>query len=135
MPAAPQVTSLTAVQRLQSLGLMGLFGAGISFTYQFTGLGLPCPWRALTGTLCPFCGSTRMGADLLRFDMAGAWEANPFVFSLGVLVSLAAVAWTIEAVGGPALRLPPRLRDQRPWYLALGLAAVAFAVVRNAWVP
>jgi hypothetical protein len=106
-------------------------GLGVSAAYRVFGLGLPCPWRWLTGTLCPFCGATRMGADLLSFDVAGAWAENQFVFAAGVLLAMATVVWTVEALGGPALRLPRRLGEQRTWTIALVAAAAVFMVVRN----
>ncbi|MBA3019780.1 DUF2752 domain-containing protein [Propionicimonas sp.] len=128
-PATPAITQ--ARRRLKSLGTLGLVGLGLSATFRFTGVGLPCPWRALTGTLCPFCGSTTMGVHLLDLDLAGAWAANPFVFSVGVGVGVAAVFWVVEAVGGPRVRLPRWLIDQRVWMSALGVIALTFTICRN----
>ncbi len=108
-----------------------MVGLGLSATYQFTGIGLPCPWRALTGTLCPFCGSTTMGVHLLHLDLAGAWAANPFTFSVGAGVGVAALFWLVEAAGGPGVRLPRWLADQRVWMSALGVIALTFTVYRN----
>ncbi len=96
-----------------------------------TGIGIPCPWRYLTHTLCPFCGSTTMGAALLRGDLGAAWAANAFVLLLLAGLGVASLCWLVEALGGPAVRLPRRLADQRVWYGVLGLVGIAFAVVRN----
>ena len=59
--------------------LLGFVGYGLSLSGldAATGLGLPCPFRALTGWQCPFCGATRLGAALLHADLAGAFAANP----------------------------------------------------------
>jgi hypothetical protein len=116
---------------LASAAWLGVAGVTLSATKAVTGLGLPCPWRALTGTLCPFCGGTTMGTHLLRGDLPAAWQANPFVLVLLVLGVLAVVAWTVEACGGPAIRPPARLRSAGLWWGVLGGVALAFAVWRN----
>ncbi len=96
-----------------------------------TGVGIPCPWRWLTNTLCPFCGSTTMGAALLHGNVAEAWLANPFVFTLLAGLGFACLIWLTEVLGGPAIRLPRFAADQRLWYAALAVAAITFAVWRN----
>lgn len=117
--------------RLITVASLGLAGLAVSGVYQQFGVGFPCPWRWITGTLCPICGSTRMGAALLSFDLPGAWHENPFVLSLGVLVALASIAWIIEAFGGPALRLPAWLRKRRLWLWVIAAVAAGFTVARN----
>jgi hypothetical protein len=99
--------------------------------YAITGIGIPCPWRSVTHTLCPFCGSTTMGVALLQGDVAAAWAANPFVLTLLGGLAIACGMWIVELLGGPALRLPRALSSQRAWYVFLGLAAISFAVWRN----
>ena len=111
--------------------LVAASGSAISGLYLATGQGLPCPWRALTHTLCPFCGSTRLGAFLLRGDLTGAWAANQFVFLLLLGLAIACLFWIVELVGGRAVRLHGRLADQRVWYAVLGFCGAAFAVARN----
>lgn len=44
-----------------------------------------CPFRALTGLPCPFCGGTTAAVKLGHFDVLGALRANPVVV-LGALV-------------------------------------------------
>lgn len=123
--SGPALTGLTAAATAGGIGLT------LSGTYAVTGVGIPCPWRYLTHTLCPFCGATTMGADLLRGDFASAWSANQFVFLILVGVLVASVFWAVRLLGGPSVRLPRGWADQRRWYGILGVAAVAFAVVRN----
>jgi hypothetical protein len=96
-----------------------------------TGFGLPCPWRAVTGTLCPLCGATALGGHLLHGEFAAAWAANQFVFVLGCGLVLAAGLWTVEALGGPAVRPPRALRRPWVWWTVLGAAALGFALWRN----
>lgn len=131
VPTLATPNTAHARHRLKSLATVGLIGIGLSATFRFTGVGLPCPWRALTGTLCPFCGSTRLGAHLLNLDVASAWTDNAFVFSLAIGVGVAAIFWTVEAFGGPRISLPRWATDQRIWLPALAAIAVAFMIFRN----
>ncbi|MCE1174291.1 MAG: DUF2752 domain-containing protein [Propionibacteriales bacterium] len=121
----------SAVERLRSVAAFSLVGAGLSLTYRLTGWGLPCPWRMLTGTLCPLCGATHMGSDLLTLDFAAAWSHNAFVLSWGLILAVFTAFWAVEAVGGPAVRRVKVLQRTNVWWAALGLTAVAFTVVRN----
>ena len=127
-----RVERSSAGRRLRSLAIFGVTGLGLSGLAATTGLGIPCPWRALTGTLCPFCGGTHVGMALLRGDLADAWAANQFVVvGLGVLVVLG-LLWTLEALGGPAVRPPRALRGpSRCWWLLIGGGALLFGFLRN----
>ena len=118
---------------LARLGAFAAVGGGLSVLGAL-GLGVPCPWRELTGTLCPLCGSTHLGMSLLRGDLAGALAANPFVFAILSVTSVLGVLWTIEALGGPRVRLPGRRRPSADqWWLALAVLGIGYAVVRNVW--
>lgn len=56
---------------------------GIYFLYiELGGVGIPCPFRLLTGLKCPGCGVTTMLVDLMKLDVLGAYEANPILFLL-----------------------------------------------------
>jgi hypothetical protein len=72
-----------------------------------------------------------MGAALLHGNVADAWMANPFVFTLLAGLGLACLCWLVEVLGGPAIRLPRFLADKRVWFVALAFAALTFAVWRN----
>ena len=128
---APGRAGFSAAGALRSAAWFAGVGGALGAVHALTGWGLPCPWRALTGTLCPLCGGTTMASRLLVGDLAGAWEANPFVLVLLALAGVAVVAWTVEALGGPALRPPARVRSGRLWWALLAGAAAAFALWRN----
>lgn len=121
----------SAARALRSAAWLGAAGLTLSVVKAVTGLRIGCPWRALTGTLCPLCGATTMGTRLLVGDLHGAWASNQFVLVLLGLGLLAVTAWTIELAGGPALRPPRALRSPALWWTVLGAAALAFAVWRN----
>lgn len=128
-PAPGGFDSAAALRGLAGLGAVGL---GLSALGLATGIGLPCPWRMLTGTLCPLCGATHVGMALLQGDLGGAWAANPFVL-IGLLVlTLLGGLWTVEVLGGAAVRPPRWLRlSANRWWLAIGVVAIAFAFWRN----
>ena len=131
-PPVFPVRAFDARRGLRALGTFGAVGLGLSGVGVATGLGIPCPWRQLTGTLCPLCGGTHVGLALLQGDLAGAWAANQLVVGGLVVLVLLGLLWTIEALGGPAVR-PPRSLRGRPglWWVVIGAVAVVFAVVRN----
>ncbi|KLO65736.1 hypothetical protein AA985_07230 [Enterococcus cecorum] len=56
---------------------------GIGFGYylwlNFTHLGIPCPFRTITGWLCPGCGITHMLTALIQLDFHTAYLENPFL--------------------------------------------------------
>lgn len=119
------------VRALTSAAWLAAAGLALSAAKAFAGVGVPCPWRAVTGTLCPFCGGTTLGVHLLHGEIGAAFAANQFAFVLLAGYALAVVAWTVEALGGPALRPPARLRSPALWWIVFGVCAVAFMVVRN----
>jgi hypothetical protein len=121
-------------------GYVGVFFAGgiaLSALYAGTGLGLPCPFRALTGWDCPLCGSTRMGSALLHGDVVAAFFYNPLALIGLLILGVLGALWTLEAAGGPAVRLPrsfaERLGRVRLYrWLVLGLVvAVIYTLARN----
>lgn len=126
-------TGFRPASALRGVAGFGVAGLGLS-VLGAVGVGIPCPWREVTGTLCPLCGSTHLGMALLRLDVPGAFVANPFVFGVLVAVGVLTGVWAVEAAGGPGVRLPRRVtRSADRWWLALGVLAVTWAVLRNVW--
>lgn len=135
--AEPSALS-TAEARRGLVGAAAFGGVGLllSGLYAAAGVGVPCPLRWLTGWWCPLCGATRMGAALLRGDVATAWAANPFVM-LGLLVLGVRVAWwLVEVASGRRWPLPgtwraPAAWVQRHWLALTAVTGVGYAVLRN----
>jgi hypothetical protein len=133
-------TDVRSFRATRAAGYVGAFfagGLGLSALYATTGLGLPCPFRLLTGWDCPLCGGTRMGDALLHGDVPAAFGFNPLALLGLALLGVLGVVWAVEAVGGPAFRLPlplsERLRRVHPMrWLVIGLlVAVIYTIARN----
>jgi Protein of unknown function (DUF2752) len=131
------VRSFPATRAASYVGAVFAGGLALSALYTTTGLGLPCPFRLLTGWDCPLCGGTRMGEALLHGDVQGAFGFNPLALVGLVILGVLGVLWSVEAAGGPASRLPrplsARLGRVHPMqWLVIGLlAAVIYTVARN----
>ena len=72
----------------------------------------PCPFRALTGYLCPGCGTLRALHELLQGHVAAAFKLNPLMMLLLPYVGYGGASEIGELVRGrplPALFLRPVL--------------------------
>lgn len=126
----PRAPRRPAAVGLISAGVLAGGGLGLSALYTATGIGVPCPFLLATGWACPFCGTTRMGAALLRGDLGAALAHNPVALVAAVVLAVLALVWTVELLGGPAVRPPARLRQVRPQvWLVLGLVLTAVDVL------
>lgn len=86
-----------------------------------------CPFRFVTGLLCPACGGTRMVYDLMHGHFAAAWHDNRMLL-LAAPFALALMArWMFHGLRGRRWRPEPTPRTQA----LILLTAVAWTVVRN----
>jgi hypothetical protein len=119
------------------LGGFAAFGVSLSALYASTGFGFGCPFRAATGWNCPLCGGTRLGSALLHGDVAAAFAYNQVVFVGLALLTVLGLLWSLEAVGGPRVRLPrtwaARLRQVQPtgWLVVAVVLAAVWTLLRN----
>ena len=64
-------------------------GCAYALFYLYTGWGIPCLFRLITGFSCPGCGVSRMLLSLLRLDFRAAFRCNAVLFCmLPVLLGL-----------------------------------------------
>jgi hypothetical protein len=130
-------TGFRAASALRPLAGFFALGLGLSTLYATTGVGVGCPFRAVTGWDCPLCGGTRMGSALLHGDVAAAFAFNPVALVGIALLGVVGALWAVEALGGPAVRPPAGLRrrllrttpTQRLVVVLIG--AVVYTVLRN----
>jgi hypothetical protein len=87
-----------------------------------------CPFRAITGIPCPFCGGTTAAVRIGHLDLLGALRANP-------VVVIGAVFVVALPVLGPLLRSAPAVvafRAARPsvahWAF---IAAIVLAIASS----
>lgn len=110
-----------------------LLGACVALTALYVvdpavgGLFPPCPWRWVTGLLCPGCGALRGTHALLHGDLAAAWRLNALWVLLGPPLG-AALLWASARSFGVPL---PAWRVPRVGWWGMMLAVVAFGVLRN----
>ena len=122
---------------LKWIGGFFAYGLGMTVLYASTGVGLPCPFRMVTGWNCPLCGGTRMGDALLHLDVGAAFAYNPMALVGLVVLATLGVLWTVQLAGGPAVRLPKLVRDRlaavRPmtWLAAGVIGMVGYTILRN----
>ncbi len=125
--------AISAREALVQVGAVGLVGFGVAGVHLVTGLGVPCPFRALTGWLCPFCGGTHMAEALLRGDVLAAWLANPLALIVSALIGIRSAGLLVELVrspSAPARRWLPAFW-RRHAFAAIVVVSVAYVLVRN----
>lgn len=89
---------------------------------------IPCPFKWLTGLLCPLCGGTRMAYDLMHGEVVTAFHDNAVLLTLGgPAVAYAVGRWLAAGLRGRVYR--PRLSG-RGNAVVLGIAAV-WMLARN----
>ena len=97
---------------------------------MYTGIGIPCPFRMLTGWLCPGCGITTLFMRLLSGDIRGAFEANPFILLTSpVLITILAVNEYIILT--PSCKRPRIKKLLDILSVIYVIALLAFGIVRN----
>jgi len=87
-----------------------------------------CPYRALTGYLCPGCGGTRAARALLAGDWAAAWRYNAFAV---LLLALCAMWLVFALVRYARTRRFPEFRPHPAVGYTLLAVAALFTVYRN----
>lgn len=86
-----------------------------------------CPFRFVTGLLCPACGGTRMAYDLMHGHFSQAWLDNRALLLASPFALALLGRWMWEGMHGRSWR--PRI-GRPAQALILGLA-VTWTVVRN----
>ena len=107
-----------------------LLGAGLVAWLDLGRLSFlpPCPFLALTGLWCPFCGGTRAVDALAGGDVAAALSLNAVVVVAIPLMAAEWVRWTAgRARGRPTsfLNVPARA------VTVVAVVVVVYAVLRN----
>lgn len=70
-----------------------VLGSTAALFMMWCNIYLPCPFRAVTGYLCPGCGATRMVLSILKLDFVTAFNSNKMLF-----ISLPFVIYILAAM-------------------------------------
>jgi hypothetical protein len=113
-----------------ALGTAGVAGVLVLQVVSLSAVPIipPCPFLAMTGLWCPFCGGTRAVDALAAGDVGMALGMNAIAVVLVPLLVVEWARWTLaRARGRPAalMNYPPRVLA-----VAAGVA-VGYAVLRN----
>lgn len=93
-------------------------------------LPLPCPFLAITGVNCAFCGGSRMCAALLDLDLGQALRHNAFALLVLIPIGTAVLIAMARRDLGLGTRLWPGGRAGRVAGLTLAAATLAWWVLR-----
>jgi hypothetical protein len=123
------------VRSTHAAALAGITCAAVGLLFAFdpavTAWFPSCPLFALTGWLCPLCGSLRAVHALLHGNVEAALRLNPLT-TAGVAAGLIAVAHDVVRPGRTALTARLVSLGLSPAVLAL---TAAFGVLRNLHSP
>lgn len=120
-----------AKRLLREIGWILVMGTAYAIWFSFTGIGIPCPIRAVTGYRCPGCGITHCAMNLLHGRVREAFEANQFVFILapfGLIYGIWRAVRYIR-VGSEEISIPETIV-----FAILLILAIAFAFYRNIYL-
>ena len=120
------------MRRRVGLILIVILLAGIAVTYKYLDPSVVpifprCPFRLLTGYLCPGCGSQRAIHHLLNLDLPGAWCMNPLLVIALPYLLLGLILKPLSRHNGRGTRL----YDQLYGYWA---SVVALVVIVLFWI-
>ena len=109
--------------------------AGIAVVYKYLDpsvvpISPRCPFRLLTGYLCPGCGSQRAIHHLLNLDLPGAWRMNPLLVIALPYLLLGLILKPLSHHSARGARLLDQLYGYRASVVAL-VVIVLFWIGRN----
>jgi hypothetical protein len=119
-------------ERWESLALLAAGSVALAVLYLFdpatSGLYPGCPFRALTGWLCPGCGTQRGLHELLHGNLLAALRFNPLM-----VLSLPFVGWSLLARSAELAvgRSLPGVFLRAAWIRALLGVILLYGVLRN----
>lgn len=124
----PLARAVKRDRQLRRMLLWPLLGGLYCAFILLTGLAVGCPFRALTGRLCPGCGATTMFVRLARLELGGAFESNPLLFCLLPFAAFLYCSSLWRRFKGA----PPRLvRLKKGLLLLLAAGLAVFGILRN----
>lgn len=120
-----------AKRLLREIGWILVMGTAYAIWFSFTGIGIPCPIRTVTGYRCPGCGITHCAVNLLHGRVREAFEANQFVFILAPFGLIYGIWRAVRYIrdGSEEISIPETIV-----FAILFILAIAFAFYRNIYL-
>ena len=120
-----------AKRLLREIGWILVMGTAYAIWFSFTGIGIPCPIRAVTGYRCPGCGITHCAVNLLHGRVREAFEANQFVFIFAPFGLIYGIWRAVRYIrdGSEEISIPETIV-----FAILFILAIAFAFYRNIYL-
>ena len=120
-----------AKRLLREIGWILVMGTAYAIWFSFTGIGIPCPIRAVTGYRCPGCGITHCAVNLLHGRVREAFEANQFVFILAPFGLIYGIWRAVRYIrdGSEEISIPETIV-----FAILFILAILFAFYRNIYL-
>ena len=105
----------------------------LGLIYRISGFGIPCPTRAITGLLCPGCGTFRAIDALFRLDIWQAARYNAFTLLLLPILAVLCIRESIRYINAAPQRAGSRI--ELLLSVAIAAAGILFAIARNLLSP
>lgn len=123
------------MRRRVGLILIVILLTGIAVVYKYLDPAVVpifprCPFRLLTGYLCPGCGSQRAIHHLLNLDLLRAWRMNPLLVIALPYLLLGLILKPLSRHNARGTRLLDQLYGYRASVVAL-VVIVLFWIGRN----
>jgi len=96
-PACVLLVSMAVALMALAAGVLRAFDPASAWFFP------PCPFRALTGFLCPGCGTLRGLHELLRGHVAAALRLNPLMVLSLPFIGCSSASSAVEALTGRRL--------------------------------
>ena len=94
---------------------------------SLTDIGIPCPFKLVTGLQCPGCGVSRMLMSLIRLDFVSAFHYNPVILLTSPIILFCLIRSDIDYI-----RTGKASHDKyRFLWLAELVILLVFGVCRN----
>lgn len=110
----------------KSIIMLLILGSAYYFVVKYTHFYIPCMFHFVTGLKCPGCGITTMIMALGRFDIVGAFWANPFLFVSAPFIGVEIIYMLWRRNNGLDL---PKWNSIVVWIYLVCL--IVFGIVRN----
>ena len=113
---------------LKEVGVILAIGVAYFIFVSVTGIYVPCPFRTLTGYLCPGCGISHYFVHMAHLDFSAAFRNNQYVF---FFIPIAIIYWIFKTYKYIKTGERHYSKLEIAIFVIALIAALAFGVWRN----